>query len=309
MIKGKACQATALAFGERCKNILGANWLAQLYTVKADSKGSKDDVYSSKVKYILKRGNPYLWVPEGDMHNVNTLIDERGSLSVSSPIPGPLMSLLRSVKKFPARVAFTGDVLPLREAKAEVAFEALRRAIEIENRAIDHASYSVTGILSSANASCRARCHNFEEIVNRKDDFVIYKFSIRSCTFIDSSGGTWEVEDLDTLRSSKQDLLLPFSEKIIDGINHSEARRRALIFFCLVYLNISVRDAFLLSVDHKGIDVLAKVPSKEIAGDAEWREVRIAFKDEVPDVEAFCNLLVEMEEATLGEINSFSGLG
>ena len=29
----------------------------------------------------------------------NTIIDERGSLSMSTPAPGPLMSLLRSVKK------------------------------------------------------------------------------------------------------------------------------------------------------------------------------------------------------------------
>lgn len=34
---------------------------------------------------------------------------------------------------------------------------------------------------------------------------------------------------------------VPFSEKLIDGINQSEARRRALIFFCLVYLNANAR--------------------------------------------------------------------
>lgn len=31
---------------------------------------SKEDVYTSKVKYILRRGKPYIWVPEKDLHNV-----------------------------------------------------------------------------------------------------------------------------------------------------------------------------------------------------------------------------------------------
>lgn len=31
---------------------------------------SKESIYTSKVKYILKKGKPYLWVNEKDMHNV-----------------------------------------------------------------------------------------------------------------------------------------------------------------------------------------------------------------------------------------------
>jgi hypothetical protein len=31
---------------------------------------SKGGIYSSKVEYILKKGKPYLWVNEKDMHNV-----------------------------------------------------------------------------------------------------------------------------------------------------------------------------------------------------------------------------------------------
>ncbi|CAA7398125.1 unnamed protein product [Spirodela intermedia] len=311
MIKGKGSQPAVLAFAERCKNILAANWQAQLYTVKADAKGSKEDIYSSKVKYIFRRGKPYFWVPEGDLHNVNTLIDERGSLSVSTPTPGALASLLKSVKKLPGRVALTGDVIPLKETKAESAIEGLKEAMALENRALNHASYSVSGVLSSASASCRSRSYNFQEIIDGGDNFVAYKFNIRTCTYVDAGGGTHEVE-LDGLESSKQDLLLPFSEKLVDGINQSEARRRALIFFCLVYLNANARDAFVLSVDRKGFDVLAKIPCAA-AGDGvgahQWREFRISFNEEVSDIEAFCNLLVEMEAATLREINSFSGLG
>ena len=94
---------------------------------------------------------------------------------------------------------------------------------------------------------------------------------------MDSSGGTHEVEELDGFGSLKHNQLcrnqshlqtainrnsydytydsidfedislfcisfaVPFSEKLIDGINQSETRRRALIFFCLVYLNTNAR--------------------------------------------------------------------
>lgn len=31
---------------------------------------SKEEIYTSKVKYFIKRGRPYIWVPEKDSHNV-----------------------------------------------------------------------------------------------------------------------------------------------------------------------------------------------------------------------------------------------
>lgn len=35
---------------------------------------SKEDIYTSKVKYILKRGKPYIWVPEKELHNVVCMV-------------------------------------------------------------------------------------------------------------------------------------------------------------------------------------------------------------------------------------------
>uniref|UniRef100_A0A2P2KA11 CREG-like beta-barrel domain-containing protein n=1 Tax=Rhizophora mucronata TaxID=61149 RepID=A0A2P2KA11_RHIMU len=113
----RSTKATALTLAEKCKNILASNWQAQLNTIKADAKGSKEDVYSSKAKYILKKGKPYIWVPEKDMHTLNIIIDERASLAISSPFPGPLAKLLRSVKRLPARVALTGDVRAIQDEK------------------------------------------------------------------------------------------------------------------------------------------------------------------------------------------------
>ncbi|XP_020081164.1 uncharacterized protein LOC109704789 [Ananas comosus] len=110
-------RAASLFFAERCRNILAANWRAHLNTIKADAKGSKDEIYTSKVHYAFHKGRPYLWIGEGDLHNMNTIIDERGSLSICTPIPGPLMGLLKSIRKLPARVALSGDVVRLKDKK------------------------------------------------------------------------------------------------------------------------------------------------------------------------------------------------
>ncbi|ONK56827.1 uncharacterized protein A4U43_C10F13430 [Asparagus officinalis] len=97
MMKSKAA---ALTVAERCRSILGANSQAHLNTIKVDSKGSKSEIHTSKVYYIFKRGKPYLWVYEGDLHNTNIIIDERGSLYVSNVVPGPLTGLLKSIRNF-----------------------------------------------------------------------------------------------------------------------------------------------------------------------------------------------------------------
>lgn len=113
----KSNNATVLTLAEKCKNILAANWQGRLNTIKADAEGSKESIYTSKVKYMLKKGKPFIWVPEKDMHNVNTIIDERGSFAVASPTPGPLAKLLHSIKKLPTRVALSGDIAPLKSEK------------------------------------------------------------------------------------------------------------------------------------------------------------------------------------------------
>ncbi|XXG75146.1 hypothetical protein AAC387_Pa07g3723 [Persea americana] len=304
-------KAMVLTFAERCKNILSGNWQGHLHTIKADAKGSKEEIHSSRVNYLFKRGKPYIWIQEGDLHNVNTMIDERGSLSVANTLPGPLMSLLRSIKKLPPRVALTGDVVPLRDEKVPLAAESLRETILSERKAVSQASYSVSGILSSSSITCNSRSENLQKIVDGSDTYTVYKFNIRSCTYIDGGGGNHEV-DLSEIEASKTDLLSPFSEKIIDGINQSHARRRALMLFCFVYMNTNARDAFMLSMDRKGFDVLGKVPglvTKDGFSQFEWKEFRFTFKEAARDIEAFCQQLVKMEEEAIKNVSSFSGLG
>ncbi|KAG5079550.1 hypothetical protein JHK86_003615 [Glycine max] len=114
----KRNKATVLTFAEKCKNILASNWQGFLNTIKPDGKGSKGNIHTSKVKYVVRRQN--------------TIIDERGSFAVSSPYPGPLGVLLKSL--IPARIALSGDVLPLKEDKAKSLAEKLQEVILSEKK-------------------------------------------------------------------------------------------------------------------------------------------------------------------------------
>uniref|UniRef100_A0A0E0J245 Uncharacterized protein n=1 Tax=Oryza nivara TaxID=4536 RepID=A0A0E0J245_ORYNI len=263
-------KSISLSFADKCRNILCANWEAHLNTIKADIKGSKGEIYTSRVHYMVERGTTYLIVPEDDRHTINIVIDERGSLSVCSPIPGRLTTLLRSLGKLPPRIAMTGDVLFMKRSRSE-------------------------GLLS---------------LLDQGSSYNILKFEIGSCVYIDSLGSSHKVE-LDNFEPPKADLLLPFSARIIDGINRSDPRRRALIFFCFEYFNVTATDALLLSIDHHGFDVLAKVPEKAVLLDVPrqyvWREFRFSFKEAAKDIEDFCRMLVELEEEALQSMKSYSG--
>ncbi|KMZ74465.1 hypothetical protein ZOSMA_128G00210 [Zostera marina] len=257
------------SLAERCKNILTANSQAVLNTINADAspyvgfitikpdaksatnvdagidvkdRETKDEIYSSKVQFFLRNGIPYLWIKEGDMHNMNIMIDERGSLSVLSPFPGPLLGLLRSLNMVPPRVALAGDLLGLSDKKVRDAIEFLKETIFLENKEICEASRSVSSILSSASKTCRSVGENLQKVldVDEKEKYEIYKFDIRSCSYIDGNGENYEVEPND-FKVSKSDVLAPLTGKLIDGINQNEERRRALMLLCLIHFNVNAR--------------------------------------------------------------------
>ncbi|GER55933.1 ATP synthase subunit delta [Striga asiatica] len=299
MIKGG--KSSVLTFADKCKSILASNWQGSLNTVKADAQGSKEEIYTSKVKYFVKKGRPYIWVPEKDLHNVNTIIDERGSFSVTSPFPGQLAHILKSIKKLPARVAILGDVVRLEDEKVELAAESLRDALLAEQRILEESSYSVTGILNSSYPSLTSRSANLQDLLQGEKQHSIYRFNISSCTYIDRNGGAHEVNPKD-IEKSKADPLSSFSMSLIDGVNQNEMRRRALVLLCITFLNENAKDAFLLSIDRKGFDVLGKMKNEG------WKELRFTFNGEARDVHMFCQKLLEMEEEALKNISNFSGL-
>lgn len=305
-------KSTALSVTHKCRNILAAGWEAHLNTIKADAKGSKEQIHTSRVHYMIQKGTPYLIVPENDMHNINIVIDERGSLAVCSPIRGRVASLLKSLKKMPPRVAMTGDVLRLKDSKVPIIADSLKKTILKEHEVASEASHGVSAILSSAGATCRSRSEGLLSLLNEESSYSILKFDIGSCVYIDSSGSSHNIE-LDNFEPPRAGLLMPFSAKLIDGINRSDSRRRALILFCFEFFNVTARNAVMLSIDHHGFEVLAKVPEKANLADASqqyhWKEFRFTFKEPAKDAEDFCRMLVGLEEEVMQSVKSYSGLG
>ncbi|CAM8991067.1 unnamed protein product [Rhodiola kirilowii] len=131
--------------------VLSSNWQGQLNTTKTDAKGSKEEIYSSRLKYMFKKDKPYIWVPEDYLHNVNAMIDERNSFSVTTPFPGPLGSILKAMKKSAARVALTGDGIALKEKGLSLANEMIRESMLVEHDTISNSGYAVSSVLSSSN--------------------------------------------------------------------------------------------------------------------------------------------------------------
>ncbi|KAF8683692.1 hypothetical protein HU200_044622 [Digitaria exilis] len=338
-------KSAALSVTHKCRNILAAGWEAHLNTIKADAKGrpgtarvlcfhlcclwgalmcSKGEIHTSRVHYMIQKGTPYLIVPENDLHSI-----------VKLPIP--------------PRVAMTGDVLRMKDSKVPVVADSLKNTIMKEHEASSAASHGVSAILSSAGASCKSRSEGLLSLLNEESSYSIFKFDIGSCVYIDSSGSSHNIE-LDSFEPPKSDLLnhmlkldilhmilvscsqhfyvyaplcsfsnsmfsflVPFSAKLIDGINRSDSRRRALIFFCFEYFNALARDAVMLSIDHHGFDVLAKVPETDILANVprkyHWKEFRFIFKEPAKNAEDFCRTLVELEEEVVKSMKSYSGLG
>ncbi|KAL6524996.1 hypothetical protein OROMI_030589 [Orobanche minor] len=303
----KRGKSSILPFAEKCKSILASNWQGSLNTIKADAQGSKEEIYSSKVKYFVKKGKPYIWVPEKDLHNVNTIIDERGSFSVTSPFPGALLHILKSIRKLPARVAMFGDIVRLEDEKAKLAVESLRDSLLAEQKVVGESGYSFARIPNKS--TCRS-AYLEELLLKGHEHYSIYRLNLNWCTYIDGNGGSHEVK-LEELEKSKVDPLSLFLTSLIDGVNRSENMRRALVLFCITFLNESAKDAFLLSVDRKGFDVLAKVMGplrNDGSREYHWKELRFTFKDEASGVRMFCQYLLQMEEEALKNITSSSGI-
>lgn len=299
--------ASYITFAERCKHILASNWRGILTTVKADASGSKEQLHSSSVHYIFNNKKPIMWLQEDDLHTVNTVLDERGSICIDQTDPPPLLNFLRTVGKFPPRIILVGDVIALEDNKVGSAKQELNEMILSERNTMDRASYPVTGILNTSGSILNARVKGLETLLERIETSVLYEFNMRSCNYVDFLAQRHEV-DLKDIERAPMDPLSPFFGALIEGINRSESRRRGLMLFCFVYLNVRARDALILSVDRKGFDVLVKV-STDLKKDAsssshfEWKDFSFSFGREVEDIETFCCLLAKMEEEALKKIS------
>ncbi|KVI09793.1 hypothetical protein Ccrd_011815, partial [Cynara cardunculus var. scolymus] len=144
-------------------------------------------------------------------------------------------------------------------------------------------------VKADAKGSSTSHGENLQELLDEDQQYMSYKFDISSITYIEGKGSSHEV-DLKDMEESKADPLSLFSASLIDGINQSEARRRALMILCATYLNKNVKWWFPLigkGWTFKVVGPMTDVGSRE----CEWKELRLVLTEEAGDVETFCRRL------------------
>ncbi|CAK9215362.1 unnamed protein product [Sphagnum troendelagicum] len=308
-----ARQEASLSLVQRCKNLLVANWRGQLTTITtstttncADPEASK--VWGSLVNYTLVAGKPVVWVPRNDAHEVNLLMDDRGSIVVGHTDPPPLVHAWRDVGFVPPRAVLLGPFTPLEPHEQEYVKRRVLKARDSNREGIEKAGAALRSVLQEAGRSASSRIHALSTMAEASTtDFAIYRCSPRSGQFVDLLGVRHEVAVSD-IAGAATDPLCSVLAALVEGINQSEARRFALIVFCAVYLQVRAQDAYMFAADRWGFNVLAKVvPTNEsVALDTNnklWKEFRFGFSREVRDAEAFCSLLAEMEKESLEAMN------
>ncbi|KAL2348542.1 hypothetical protein Fmac_002542 [Flemingia macrophylla] len=100
-----------------------------------------------------------------------------------------------------------------------------------EQKAIKEFTDTVSGVLN-------------DEVLVNGQLLGFESYDAISCTFVDGLRGTFDV-DIEDLETSRADPFAPFSAKIIEGINQSEATPRALMLFCFVHKDAAKKLAVL----------------------------------------------------------------
>lgn len=297
-------EESSLPLVQRCKNLLAANWRAQITTINANDEGpDAPKVHGSLVNYILVGGNPLLWIPKNDAHELNLVLDERGSLVVGHTDPPPLVRAWREIGRVPPRVMLLGSVAPLQRHELDYVKRRVAKVHFAVSDAVKEAGAALQSVLHESGTLVNSRAQALEAMVKTTDaEYSIFSMAPKSCHFVDVLGGRHEVDAAD-IAGAAVDPLCRVLLALIDGINKSETRRFALIVFCAVYLQVRVQDAYIFAADRWGFNVLANVMPKEdsdaVDSNKLWREFRFGFAREVKDAEGFCVLLAEMEKESL----------
>lgn len=297
-------EESSLPLVQRCKNLLAANWRAQITTINATYDGpDAPKVHGSLVNYVLVGGSPLLWIPKNDAHELNLVLDERGSMVVGHTDPPPLVRAWREVGRVPPRAMLLGSVAPLQRHELDYVKRRVAKVQGAVNDVVKEAGSALQSVLQESGNLINSRARAFEAMVTATDaEYSIFSLTPKSCHFVDVLGGRHEV-DVGDIAGAAVDPLCRVLLALVDGINQSETRRFALIVFCAVYLQVRVQDAYIFAADRWGFNVLAKAVPSEESDAAEpnklWREFRFGFSREVKDAEGFCVLLAEMEKESL----------
>lgn len=311
---------------ERCKNTLGLNWRCQLTTLKPRLADKKEREKSEKTfgefsSYIVHGEKLIVYVPEESQHCPNLLLNNRASLIVGHTDPSPLMKAFQQVKKTPPHTLFVGTLMVPDDAdmlSAEIVKDVIKKQLSELQESVNQSSPSIRAILESGSHVLRSRVRALNSMLEPRKDDMFYRFDANLCQYVDISG-IKHLVDLEVLKKAKS-CLSPLLQVVIEGINRNRKRRMGLKVLCAWFLRVKVEEAFALSADKWGLNVLAKtipdldgdVHKRTKSGEknadssdvAEWKDLRLTFKEEVHDINELCAMLGQMERecvAALGE--------
>lgn len=172
-------EESSLPLVQRCKNLLAANWRAQVTTINANDEGpDAPKVHGSLVNYVLVGGSPLLWIPKSDAHELNLVLDERGSMVVGHTDPPPLLRAWREVERVPPRAMLLGSIAPLPRHELEYVKRRLTKVQGAVNDAVKEAGSALQSVLQESGNSIKSRALALEAMVNATDaDYSIFRLT------------------------------------------------------------------------------------------------------------------------------------
>ena len=161
---------SSLPLVQRCKNLLAANWRAQMTTINATDDGpDAPKVHGTLVKYALVGGSPLLWIPKDDAHELNLVMDERGSMVVGHTDPPPLVRAWRELGRVPPRVMVLGSVAPLPRHELDYVKRRVAKVQGAVDDALKEAGSALQSVLRESGNLINSRARALEAMVKATD--------------------------------------------------------------------------------------------------------------------------------------------
>jgi hypothetical protein len=163
-------EESSLPLVQRCKNLLAANWRVQITTINATDDGpDAPKVHGSLVNYVLVGGSPLLWIPKNDAHELNLVLDERGSMVVGHTDPPPLVRAWRELGRVPPRAMLLGSVAPLQRHELDYVKRRVAKVQGAVNDAVKEAGSALQSVLQESGNLINSRARAFEAMVTATD--------------------------------------------------------------------------------------------------------------------------------------------
>lgn len=172
-------EESSLPLIQRCKNLLAANWRAQITTINVNGEDpNASKVHGSLVNFMLVAGKPILWLPKNDTHEVNLLLDERGSMVVGHTDPPPLVRAWREVGHVPPRAMLLGSIAPLPHYERDYFRKRILKAQNATNEALKEAGSALHSVLEKSGKLLNSRAQALAAIAEASDaEFSVFRLT------------------------------------------------------------------------------------------------------------------------------------